>query len=292
MTRKHHHVVSEGYQRLFARRDGILLIDKRLRVARIVGTKSAFARKHFSSYLKDGAWSDEVEDEWAARENYALPHARRLIAGARDAEARSAMKVLGAIHFVRSFAFEEVMKRIVDKMAVEAPAKFALKEDAQAAFQTDFGRPPEPGEIEAMVRERWEEMNAGRALLIDEMVQSFNKTLDFLGPLETQLVWPLKRNRSHFVFADTPLVHYNQRDGRVSTLGGVALGDATRIFMPLSPVLAILFTTRHFSDGGIPEDTIQLLNLKSWDAAMRFVGCHPETRVLRSIPVSHFRVPR
>ena len=78
VTRNHHHIVSEGYQRLFATADGIRLIDKETMRAKVAGTKSTFARKNFSSYLKDGAWSDELEDEWATRENWALPLVRQL----------------------------------------------------------------------------------------------------------------------------------------------------------------------------------------------------------------------
>src|SRR4051794_30457949 len=112
MGRKHHHIVSEGYQRLFATTEGIRLVDKDTSTARVVGTKGAFARKHFSSYLRDGSWSDELEDEWATRESYALPHARHLNAGARTRESRNAIKILAALHYVRSYAFEEMLRRI------------------------------------------------------------------------------------------------------------------------------------------------------------------------------------
>jgi hypothetical protein len=71
VTRKHHHIISEGYQRLFATSGGIRLIDKDTMTAKVIGTKSAFARKHFSSYLRDGEWCDELQDDWGA--NGTLP---------------------------------------------------------------------------------------------------------------------------------------------------------------------------------------------------------------------------
>lgn len=284
MARKHHHVVSEGYQRFFANPAGIRLLDKQTRTARVVGTKSAFARKHFSSYIRDGVWSDELEDEWSSRENFAIPHARRLIAGARDVEARDALKILAAIHYVRSYAFEIILNRILAEQIVEAPSRIAEDRTVIHAFVNDYGREPKAGEIEQVVLERWSEMNDGRRLLVSEMAEGFNKVMTILDPLKVQLIWPRKRNHSQFVFGDTPLVHYAD-DGRLSALGGLALGDANKVYFPVGPLLGALFTVKPFADGAIEGDVVQGLNRKTWTAAARFVGAHPETNLKRSLSV-------
>ncbi len=285
MTRNHHHIVSEGYQRLFATADGIRLIDKETMRAKVVGTKSAFARKNFSSYLKDGAWSDELEDEWATRENWALPLVRQLNenARARDDEKIGALKVLAAIHYVRSYAFEKMLLNLMAEQLEVMPDRLASDEHAHGAFVRDYGRPPESGEIERIVVEQWTQRTEGRAFLLERMADGFGKTFNILEPLYVQLVWP-KKSQVDFVFADGPLVH-SATDGRLTALGGVALGDADQIFFPIGPQLMALFMTRPktFADGAIPVEQVQLINGKSWRATMRMVGAHPATNVKRSL---------
>lgn len=283
MSRKHHHVVSEGYQRLFSTPDGVRLIDKQSMTARVVGTKGAFARKHFSSYLRDGAWSDELEDQWAELESYALPHARRLNEqpGRAGQESRDAIKVLAALHFVRSYAFEEMTRRLMLQQLETMPDQIAREQGARDAFSHDFGRLPEPGEVEQLVIEQWTSHTEGRTFLMQQMAEGFNKTLDIFGPLAVQLVWPEKRHVD-FVFADGPVVHW-ANDGRITVLGDVALGDADKVFFPLGPRLGAFFTTRTFPDCPATVDQVQWLNGKSWRASLRMLGAHPTTNVKRSL---------
>jgi len=283
MSRNHHHIVSEGYQRLFATSDGIRLIDKQTKVVKTVGTKGAFARKNFSSYLKDGSWSDELEDEWAIRENFALPHMRRLNDGARDDEAIGALKILAAIHYVRSYAFEKVLLRLIDEHFAIMPDQIASDAAAREAFVADYGRPPRPGEIEQLVIERWARETDGRAFLLERMAHGFGRTLEVLEPLHVQFVWPAKSGVD-FVFADGPLVH-SANDGRVTALEGLPLGDADQIYFPVGPRLLSLFMSMPevFRDGAIPVDQVQLLNKKTWRAALRMLGAQPDTNVKRSL---------
>jgi hypothetical protein len=285
VTRNHHHIVSEGYQRLFATADGIRLIDKETMRAKVVGTKSAFARKNFSSYLKDGAWSDELEDEWATRENWALPLIRQLNSNvrSRDDEKIGALKVLAAIHYVRSYAFEKMLLDLMAEQLEVMPDRLASEEGAREAFTRDYRRPPEPGEIEQIVVEQWTQRTDGRAFLLERMADGFGKTFKILEPLYVQLVWP-KKSQVDFVFADGPLVH-SANDGRLTALGGVALGDADQIYFPIGPQLMVMFMTRpdKFADGAISVEQVQLINGKSWRAAIRMVGAHPATNVKRSL---------
>src|SRR5690606_33455344 len=139
--------------RFFATPDGVGLIDKRSKTTRVVGTKAAFARKHFCSYLKDGAWSAELEDEWARLETLVVPEVRRLNDGGRETAAREAAKVLAAIHYVRSYAFEELMARISADQFRDAPARIAALIDAREAFERDHDRPAAAGDLEGIVVE-------------------------------------------------------------------------------------------------------------------------------------------
>jgi len=282
VARKHHHQVSQGYQRLFTPTRQIRLLDKETNVAGLVGVYDAFVRKHFCSYLgPDGEWSDELEDEWARLENNALPHARRLVAGARDAVGRNEIKVLAAIHYVRSVAFVQMHEMILQQVVGEQRAGISRNPTAIAYFKSSFGRDPVPGELEGHVDTAAAELPEGRRLLLSSMVDGYNKTLDILNKLHVQLVWP-REGRSEFVFGDQALVHHDYR-GRVSALGGVALGDADRAFLPLGPRLLALFTSRPFADTSIPARTVHELNEKTWQAAVRFVGASPTTDLRRSL---------
>ena len=258
-----------GFPATLATADGIRLIDKETMRAKVAGTKSAFARKNFSSYLKDGAWSDELEDEWATRENWALPLVRQLNENAtqRDDEKIGALKVLAAIHYVRSYAFEKMLLNLMAEQLEVMPDRLASDEGARGAFVHDYGRPPEAGEIERIVVEQWTQRTEGRAFLLERMADGFGKTFNILEPLYVQLVWP-KKSQVDFVFADGPLVH-SATDGRLTALGGVALGDADQIFFPIGPQLMALFMTRPetFADGAIPVEQVQLINGKSWQSA-------------------------
>lgn len=280
--RKGHHVVSRGYQRLFAHGERLNLIDKASKTYRPVGTRDAFKRHHFSSYLRDGAWSDELEDEWCARENLSLPAARRLTAGTETKGDREVIKILAAIHYVRSYSYEKAVGDLLEEMRRRRePERIAAVDRVRAGFREEFSREPVDGEIEAIVRERLGEAIDGRSFIVEQMAHGFGKTFDILETFHVQLVWPSSRQLD-FVFADTPLVHSHD-DGRVGMLGGVALGDATQAYFPLSPRLLALFTAKPFADCPLADNQVVELNRRTWDVALRHLGAHPNTRVGRSL---------
>lgn len=279
--RKGHHVVSRGYQRLFAQGERLNLIDKETMTYLPVGTRDAFKRRHFSSYLRDGVWSDELEDEWCAREDVSLPAARRLTAGMGTRGDREVVKILAAIHYVRSYSYEKAVGDLLHGMRRREPERIAAVERVQAGFRDEFGREPADGEIEDIVRERLGDAIEGRSFIIEQMADGFGKTFDILEPFHVQLVWPNSRQLD-FVFADTPLVHSHD-DGRVGMLGGVPLGDATQAYFPLSPRLLALFTAKPFADCALADDQVVELNRRTWDVALRHLGAHPKTRIGRSL---------
>ena len=274
--------MSKGLQRLFAVDERILLLDKSTKSARLAGVHDSFASKHFCSVLgPDGTWSDRLEDTWRDLESDNLPHVRRLVAGARDGRAQEAVKVVAAIHYVRTEAFFKMHLRILDQVVESNRRALAANANAIAALTADLGRPPRPVELE----ERFEQVAAafseGRRVFVKSMEESYHKTLAILAKLEVQLVWP-RDELPDFVFGDQPLVHYD-RSGRVSMLDGLALGDAHRAFLPLGPRLMALFSAEHCPDTDIPLKTVLELNKNTWQAAVRFVGASPQTNLIRSL---------
>lgn len=265
-------------------------MDKHTNTARVCGVHDAFTRKHFCSYVGlDGTWCDDLEDEWARLENIALPAARRLTDGGRDNADRSEMKILAAIHYVRTDTFVKMHERIALEVVADYRARISSDVRAAEAFEADVGRPPRPGELEDRVDRAAFAFTEGRRMLLQQMVEGYNKTVGILSPHHVQLVWP-RAGRSEFVFGDQALVH-SDKAGRVSALGGLALGDADQIFLPLGPRLLALFSSRPLPDGPIPASMVQELNEKTWRAAVRFVGASPHIDLKRSLQRWDLNVP-
>src|SRR5207248_466138 len=105
--------------------------------------------------------SDELEDQWGRVENFALPHLRRLISGDRDAEGRHATKIVAALHYARSYAFEMMFRKIVEEHRSETLARIAVEEDTTETFVAQFGRPAASGELEALALAVWTERYEG-----------------------------------------------------------------------------------------------------------------------------------
>src|SRR5690606_29643668 len=142
-------------------------------------------------------------------------------------------------------------------------------------------------DLEGIVVEFLLEHERARTFFVEQMARGYNKTLDILRPHQVQLVWP-RTVRVDFVFADGPLVHWSA-DGRLTALGGLALGDADQVYFPLGRRLGALFTSRRFADTALSDDEVQWLNRKSWNAALRWVGAHPDTNAKRSLLVWDLR---
>lgn len=260
-----------------------MLIDKRTMSAKPVGLRDAFARKHFSSMLgPNGEWSDALEDTWRTLENANLPHLKRLQNGARDADGRSAVKVIAAIHYVRSDAFEltqgRLSQQVVDHCIEGLPENRRLFD----ALARDLGRNPTLAELTEQAgetAERWR--SEGRRLFVQEMRHSYKRVRKILKPLHVQLAWQ-RDPAPDFVFGDQVFVH-SHHDGRVSMLEDLALGDATQAFIPLGPRLVALFSSERLQDTVIPLSTVVDLNQKVWRAAVRFVGASFATRLDRAL---------
>ena len=66
----------------------------------------------------------------------------RLVAGALDTAGREALKPLAALHYVRSYAFEEIFNRLSEGEREAAPARIGASKDACQAFESEYGRAP------------------------------------------------------------------------------------------------------------------------------------------------------
>ena len=284
MARKHHHVISKGYQRFFADGERIRLVDKVAGRDRVVSVTDAFARKHFNAVRTDAGRVDELEDEWQRVENASLPSVRALIAGDHSANHRHMAKVLAAVHLARSFAFELVWDRVWAATTKQRVDRVPANESLLAAFLEDFGRDPEPGEIEGLMAGAAAEMRGTNALFVERMAAGHNRLLEWFAPMHVQLVTCVGRSMP-FITGDVPVANVEDpTEGfRVGVAQGLAVGDSGHIYMPLGRRLGMFLTTRPEDDVATEPWKVQRLNRLVWRAAIRHVACHPEDDLRRAV---------
>ena len=286
MSRSRHHVVSRGYQRFFADGERVSLIDKVPRPGvprcRPAGTKDVFVRSHFNSYLEDGHLVDKLEDEWARIEDQSLPPIRAWIRGNAQAStpdragSRDAAKLLAALHFARSYAFRALHDELSEAERKRANTLLPADPELLRLWWETYDAEPAPGDIEALINDRFPEaVGPQSAFAVEQMAAFFNRAIDRLGQLQVQAVTPLDR-QVQFVLGDSPFVLHSTDRSLVGS-GELALMDAERLFLPLSPHLGVFFTSSTEPDVAAPSPIIQRLNELTWRAAREQVIAHPAT---------------
>jgi hypothetical protein len=289
--RKHHHIVSQGYQRFFAEGRRVQLCDKAAvpgrRRVRPAGTRDVFAERDFSSHrLDDGGLVDPLEDEWQALEDVALPVVRNWLRGNEEPQVQQELVTLAAIHFARSFGFRQIYEN-VRRMQIEAAAETGERARMIRLFRNQYGRLPRPGEIADLVREFHEGyFGADGPARIEGMIEMHNRAIDTLAPLSIR---PLYRRPGsagpQFILGDTPFVHYckGPLDIRVGLREGLAVGNADTLFMPISPDVAVEFLSEAMDPGFVAPIDVQKLNSLTWRAAFSQVLAHPSADLPRCL---------
>ncbi len=288
MARRRHHVVSRGYQRFFADGERVLLIDKNTRTYKEVGTRDTFVEAHFNSWRTQAGWDDSLEDQWQRIEGLVLPDVRVLLAGAGGEQQRGSAKILAAVHFARSYSFRQ-MQALVGNVVVETEGKrLAAAPLFVSLFTRDVGHAPGPGEAEAYVADRWTDLTKNGRFLQERTVHAYHFAKDYFEPLHVQFLY------SHpslgFVTGDTPLIAADSHLFRTSIRDHMALGDAERIWMPLTTTCSMsLWSSDQEAarDVRLPPSEVQKLNWLVWRAAARFVICRPSQDPSRALLGTH-----
>jgi hypothetical protein len=283
-ARKRHHIVSRGYQRLFADGERILLCDKvppstgrRIRPA---GTADAFVRKHFSSFVSEGEHVDVLEDIWQKRENVALPAVQAWARGDEWPESREMVKLLCSLHLARSLMFESVYERA----RLEVHASFTEDAIRSPEFARSWtGSAPDSAEARRYVEGRFETHFGDRGVFrIRQMAKIFNDSLERFMPLHVQAFTPISPDID-FIFGDMPVVHADQHGLRVGSTSGLSVSAATLLYMPISPHLAVALLTEHHADVHLTPIDVTQLNSLVWRVAHKQVACNPNTDLQRSL---------
>jgi Protein of unknown function (DUF4238) len=273
--RERHHVVSGGYLRAFTL-DGrrALFLDKGKRTAKLVGVRDMFTVFRLNSVRVGDAWVDDLERQWDRIENLTLPLVRPAAIGDGGSGVRQAVKVLGALHLIRSYGYLEAHERVAGQVADETPDRLQNDEELRRMFEEQFQRPPAPDEIAALVRQHWEGVVAANHLRVERMAANYNKVLDRFEPMHVQLLFP-NSTAVRFVTGETPVVHFDRQWIRLGLRSGLALDDADHFFMPLAPNVGAMFTTSEEDDLAINPILTKQLNQLVWRASSRFLVCSP-----------------
>ena len=273
--RKRHHVVSRGYLRFFADGELLQLIDKESHTYKTAGTRTVFVRLHFNSWRNQGSWDASLEDEWGDKvERHVLPRVRALIEGARGLEEREAAKVLAALHFARSYAYEDAHRRIAEMVMARVGPDMAADPAAVAAYVEKTGRTPGPGDIEATVTAAMEQIQDDRTFFVQGMVRAYKGALKLFEPLSVQLL--VARGPVGFVTSDTPFVYTDKMARRFGLRDRLALGDAELNFMALGSRLGMqLVSAKAPPDDRLNANQVKELNNTMWRASERYLVCHP-----------------
>jgi hypothetical protein len=176
-------VVSQGYLRNWTESRQLRLIWKNeARSPRTVltGTRDAFVRSGFNSYVGDEGVDDSLEREWARLEGGALPVLRSIANGTVDPQDPSVVvpvKSMSAVHWVRSYALRDLTVNNYLAHEQEAIRDWPELPDLVAAFKADHDREPLPGEIADHVARGFAQRRRSNYFLIDHMVSLYNKSM-------------------------------------------------------------------------------------------------------------------
>ncbi len=280
----HHHIVSAGYQRLFAAGEQITYVDRSTHSGRPVSVRDAFKEKNFNSWdrgrLTDPifglaqppqgpAWDSTLEEDWAELERLAFPAMRRISDSLEHPGDRWRVAQITALHLTRSYAFE---KFFVDS-SIPALYNFSLfmcnKQDFVKDFHRQYGRDPRVEDVLPTL----EVFHQARWTFVSEMRHQFVRYLElFYRRGCSILTCPPGQT---LAFSDNPVVSY--ADAEHLSLGDEPTSESMSFSMPISRTKAIWIHRRpDYGDGVLAIEDCQRLNQLQWSGAKRFVACHPD----------------
>lgn len=253
----------------------VLLVDKQSGSANVTATRKALAVSHFNSVRMPDGDHDDLEREWSRLEGEAFPVIAEVLDGTRpvdDARAVLELKVLAAIHVVRSLSARAIHDRILDEIAPEFAATHIDSEDLRAAWQRDLGQEPTLEELHQLTVEMVAEHRYRNDLFVERQVWIYNK---IITELENRHVQPFVAGTSRVQFVLGDVAAFPVEGLRVGIHNGVGALTAREIRMSISPDLAIAV-------GKVPErlavlDAVDTMrwNQVVWRCAHRFLITSP-----------------
>lgn len=275
------HWVSQAYQANFG------TVEKRLAILDIAtgeflpktrAIRRNFCEEGFTTYLEDGKRDQRLEDAFAGLETTVLDQIRKVSATNRGPEMKVQVVHLFAIHLVRNPTYKALYDKIAAEVRASEIATIAAEPSLPAAFERDFGRPPNEGELLDLALQQYDALHAHPGTVLGSMVRQHDLMAEKLNSLNMQVVTidPLLPG---FTIGDTPIVHGHPATDRYGFRDRLALMDASFVFGPLTRRVGVCFSSRNLPSVRVKtKRMLNTLNGLTIRAASAEVACHPDER--------------
>lgn len=284
-----HHLVSRGLQNNFADDEKLVTIIDAATGAVVKArqsTKSNFAEDHFNSVVTPAGLRDaQLEHRWAGIESSALELARAVSpANAHEDDTRAAVCEVFALHIVRSHAYLEAHRRIVEQVTEERTPGLVANPEARRLYIEQYGHEPTDDELAAAVASFAAEREGDNSWFVDSMVRVYDEIVTRFATRHVQVI-STPPELPGFVLSDVPIVHADSRTRRYGFRDGLAIGDADLIVGPLTRRTAVCLTAEPMEHFAVTtKKATQLINAAFWRSARELVASHPDdTREARRV---------
>lgn len=233
--------------------------------------------KDFVSVLgPDGDVDDSLEKEFGQREQAFLNVIREIqLHKPVTAPQKAALDDLAAIHLVRNLSFAAAHDGVVHATMDRVWSRLARDEQTVARFTRQWGRPPEPGELDSIIGA----LGGGIATSPDLFASGARRVSaaiqQLLGKWTVQLVGCVE-DLPGFLLPDNPVLHGKRSEGRFGFRNAGAIGDADMIVVPIRRRLVAFYSAKHLGDKElVTKKGVRWVNSLLLQSAQSEVACHP-----------------
>lgn len=279
--RRRQHLVSKGYQRNFAADNTWVTVLDSSTGQILCPRRSIGANWRIDDFISvifpDGSVDDALEREFGERERVFLRLVRQIqLNHPVSAANKAALDDLAAVHLARNSAFQVAHQRIVRGTMEQVWPRLAQDQRLLSRFTQQWGRAPEPGELEAIVASTGDAFVSSPDFFTSGVQRVAEGLLPLFAKWTVQLVG-CADNLPGFVLADNPVVHGKRGEGLFGFLHAGAIGDADIMAVPISRRLVAFYCRSHSPDILIrTKKSLQWVNSLLLRVAQREVLCHPD----------------
>lgn len=248
-----------------------------------MGIRDCFVEAGFNSLRgSDPSGLEHLEQQWGRVEDAAIPAIAAAEQGDTSENVVGCIKSLAAMHFVRSYTLRDFARRAIRDQRAKAP-DYEKAAKVVDAFKSDFRRSHRPGEIEALVLAKIDDIEVSNLYFVNSSVRLYGEVTKMLEPMPVTFVRPATRIVG-FLTSDTPLVV--AQGIRVGVRGGVPIGQAESLYMPLGRWLGACFGDALASDLALAPWQVQTLNHLMHRSCDEWLAAHPAENIPRALAKS------
>lgn len=289
--RRRQHLVSKGYQQNFADGVWVAVLDAHTG-ATVCARRSVRANWRVKDFVSvvwpNGDVDDSLEREFGDREQVFLNVVReiRLHTPVTSAQ-KAALDDLAATHLVRSLSFAAVHGEVVRSSTEQVVTQLAGDQEATLRFTRQRGRPPEPGELKALVAEVAGDLVTSPDFFADGVRRVAARIPGLLRKWRVQLVGT-DSDLPGFIIADNPILHGRRSEGIFGFRDAGAIGDANLILVPISRRLVAFYTAQRRPDLHVrTKNGVRWINSLLLRGAWNEIACHPDDALETSRLIRH-----